>query len=143
MKLGLGSIGALHDLSKCEDFPYPITEEEAQFYCQEDGPLHTHGIYHGSKLVSIMTATFYRVFPCNDSPDGKVVCISGAYTHPDFRHKGYASMLLKEIEEDARAYGANYICLDSTADDFYKRNGFKHAPSNESRMWKRLTSTSA
>jgi GNAT superfamily N-acetyltransferase len=127
----------LMDIAKEPDFPCKLSFEDAKIYCNGD-TVQTYGIYNDDELVSIMTATFCRVFPSKDSPTGKIVQISGAYTRPLYRHKGYAKKLLESIEEIAICYGYDYICCDSIADDLYIKNGFIHAPENESRLWKPL-----
>ena len=131
-------IPALCRLSMQPDFPYPIDKETALTYCS-GGTVQTYGIRYGTDLISVMTATFCMVFPSKDSPSGKIVQISGAYTRPDFRGKGYATKLLERIEQNAIAFGADYLCLDSTADELYLKNGFVAAPDSESRLWKRLS----
>jgi Acetyltransferase (GNAT) family. len=53
------------------------------------------------------------------------------------RHKGLATTLLEAIESDARDYfHADYLCCDSIADKFYKKNGYRLA--QESRLWKKI-----
>lgn len=127
----------LIELSKELDFSCKLDYELAKVYCTRNS-VETYGIYEDDKLVSIMTATFCRVFPCQDSPTGKVIQISGAYTHPDYRHKGYASYILNYIEKIGRLYNNDYLCCDSIADKLYINNDFIKAPKNESRLWKSL-----
>ena len=99
--------------------------------------VHIYGHYVDNQLVSVMTATFMLVMPHVDSPSGRIVHISGAYTHPDFRYRSIASRLLREIEDDARMYfHADYLCCDSSADRLYISNGFEK--SEETRLWKKL-----
>ena len=61
-------------ISKEEGFPYPISEDAARVYCQNrdvfDTGVQTYGVFEDDKLVSVMTATFCLVFPCEDSPSG-------------------------------------------------------------------------
>ena len=140
-RLDESSTDDLCTLSEEADFPYKISKDDARFYCKgtdiSEG-VQTYGVYQENRLTGVMTATFCRVFPHCDSPSGKIIQLSGAYVHPDFRGQGNATALIKAIEEDAVIYGADYICTDSTADELYEKNGFNHAPENESRLWKRL-----
>ena len=133
-------ISALTALSAAEGFPYRLTEDSAAVYCRDREPeaqgVSTYGVFCGEVLVSVMTATFCAVFPCDDSPSGRSVHISGAYTLPGFRGRGYAIVLRERIQDDSAAFGADYICCDSTADGLYLRFGFKSAPAGETRMWK-------
>ena len=119
-KLDNHHIKDLMAISEAEGFPYPITEDVARIYCQgrdATAPgVQTYGVFEDDKLVSVMTATFCLVFPCEDSPSGRIAHISGAYTLPDCRHRHYATELLTAIEADAKAFGADYLCCDSTAD---------------------------
>lgn len=142
-KLDKRKIQALLDISTIDGFPYKLTEEVAKIYCSGKAPtdegVQTYGVFVNNKLVSVMTATFCVVFPCKDSPSGKIVHISGAYTLPEYRHKHYASNLLMMIEMDAVTFGADYICCDSTADGLYLSNEFEPTSENETRMWKKTS----
>ena len=40
------------------------------------------------------------------------------------------------IESDAEAFGADYLCCDSTADGLYLRFGMEPTSDDETRMWK-------
>lgn len=133
-------------LSKNEDFPLRITEKNRYdvkvHYLSGDYPVHsgsqTYGYYVYDELVGVMTATYMYVFLHSDSPNGKVVYISGAYVHPDYRGKGIATELLAYIEKDSKKYfKADYLCCNSSADDLYKKAGF--VESSESRLWKKLS----
>lgn len=139
-KLDQNRISDLLELSKADGFPCELTEALASLYCGDRAPsaagVQTYGAYADDRLVSVMTATFCFVFPCEDSPSGRIVHISGAYTHPAHRRKGFASDLLTLIEEDAKAFGADYLCCDSIADSLYLRFGFKPTDDSETRMWK-------
>lgn len=135
-RLTKSCINDLIDLVKDER---PLTKDIANVICIGENPdkpcTQVYGIYNNNKLISIMTATYSIVFPHMDGT--KVVQISGAYTHPDYRHKGYATKLLKIIEKDAKKYfKADYICLDSEADELYTKNGY--IKSKDSRLWKKL-----
>lgn len=112
-------------------------------YCSGRHPtepcVQMYGIYEYEKLISIMTATFCYVFPHSDSPNGKIVHISGAYTLPKYRNMGYASRLIEAIRIDATMFfGADYICCDTTVPNLFQENGFEISPINETRMWRPL-----
>lgn len=118
---------------------YPLTNEIAKEICTGNLPTkpctQVYGCFRDTKLVAIMTATYYIVFPHEDGT--RIVYISGAYTKESERHKRYATMLLNAIEEDAVNYfNADYICCDSQADELYLHNDFKL--SNCTRLWKQL-----
>lgn len=135
----------LLELSASDGFPYKMTEESASQYCKGKAPaaegVQTYSVFVEAKLVSVMTATFCMVFPCKDSPSGKIVQISGAYTKHEYRHRHYASDLLAMIRRDAIQFGADYLCCDSIADNLYQRNGFKPASEHETRMWQQINSS--
>lgn len=142
IRLDKSRIKDLLDLSSADGFPYQLTEKTARIYCagkafDEEG-VQTYGVWIDDRLVSVMTATFCRVFPCEDSPHGRIVHLSGAFTLPSFRSRRCATELLYLIEKDAAAFGADYLCCDSTADELYRSFGFGPAPENETRMWKKL-----
>ena len=139
-RLDINNIDAILTISESDGFPCTLTEKTAKIYCNNnkapiDG-VRSYGVFENEKLVSIMTATFCYVFPCEDSPCGKIVHISGAYTIPEYRHMHFASDLLEMIEADAILFGADYLCCDSTADGLYLSCGFMPAPKDETRMWK-------
>lgn len=141
-KLNKKSADALSELSAYESFPCNLTKYDAKTFCNDrtcaDEGTQVYGVFDCNKLVSVMTATFFRVFPCRDSPTGRVVHISGAFTLPEYRSRKFASKLLEMIENDAMKFEADYLCCDSTADNLYLNNGFEPAPKNETRMWKRI-----
>ncbi len=138
------SISDLVKISNIKNESYKIYKKDVKQFCKglrpKNGTVQTYGIYEGKQLVSIMTATYMKVFPHIHSKKGKIVHITGAYTLPEYRNKGYATKLLKAIEKDAYRYSADYLCCDSTADDLYINNEFIYAPDNEKRMWKPLGS---
>ena len=112
-----------------------VTEELLGNYFSDS--VRLYGYYEDGKLVSVMTATYCFVFPHEDSPSGRTVQISGAYTKEEYRHRKFASKLLQEIEKDAKEhFKADYLCCDSSADKLYLSNGFEI--SEESRLWKKL-----
>lgn len=141
--LDKNNIQALAELSNENGFSYPLTKETAKIYCAgrapRDAGVQTYGVFAEDRLVSVMTATFLSVFPCKDSPSGRIVHISGAYTLPEYRHRNCATDLVKMIESDAERFGADYLCCDSIADDLYLKNGFSPTPDNETRMWKPIS----
>lgn len=135
-------VKALLRLSAADGFPYRLTQAAAALYCRDKSPslegAQTYGIFADNMLVSVMTATFCMVFPCDDSPSGRIVHISGAYTLPAYRHRHHATALLTKIQSEAEIFGADYLCCDSTADGLYLRFGMEPTDENETRMWKRL-----
>ena len=139
-RLNENRIGDLVALSKEDGFPYVLSEDTAKVYCRGKEPVNervqTYGAFADGRLVGVMTATFCTVFPCEDSPRGRIVHISGAFTLPAFRHRRLATALLELIEADAEVFGADYLCCDSTADGLYRSFGFQPAPEHETRMWK-------
>ena len=120
---GNNLLSAESEIEKC------IIGEGAQIY----------GIFEDDMLVSVMTATFCMVFPCGDSPSGRIVHISGAYTLPAYRHRHHATALLTKIQAEAVLFGADYLCCDSTADGLYLRFGMEPTAAHETRMWKKLS----
>ena len=140
--LGPDDISTLIEFSKSDGFPYKLTsDEQVKPYCYNtilsDESPRTYGYFDDNKLVGVMTITCFRVFPHLDNPTGRIAHISGAYVLPEYRHKGIATDLYKEIEKDMRhTWKPDYICCDSSADDLYIKNGF--IKSNESRLWKVL-----
>ncbi|MBR2732509.1 MAG: GNAT family N-acetyltransferase [Clostridia bacterium] len=141
-KLDGDRIPALVGLSSADGFPFVMTEETARVYCggrqPADDGVQTYGVFEDAALVCVATATFCRVFPHAAAPSGRIVHISGVYTLPDFRNRRYAAQLLDLIGAEARAFGADYLCCDSTADGFYLRCGFAPAPESETKMWKTI-----
>lgn len=133
----------LLDISSADGFPCALKEELAKIYCSGKDPadegVQTYGVFAENRLVSVMTATFCTVFVCKDSPRGRIVHISGAYTLPEYRGKHCATDLLKRIESDAVRFGADYLCCDSIADGLYLKKGFEPTSDHETRMWKTIT----
>lgn len=114
-----------------------LPSELALIYCRSKikfPSIIVYGIYEDDMLVSIMTVTFYYVFAHPDSPTGRIANISGAYTLPEYRHRGYASKLLQLIISTSRAFNVDYLCCDSKADDLYYKQGFILSD-DASRLW--------
>ena len=141
-RLDKSHVKALLRLSAADGFPCRLTQAAATPYCRDKSPslegAQTYGIFADNMLVSVMTATFCMVFPFGDSPSGRIVHISGAYTLPAYRHRHHATALLTKIQSEAVLFGADYLCCDSTADGLYLRFGMEPTDENETRMWKIL-----
>ncbi|MBR3265060.1 MAG: GNAT family N-acetyltransferase [Erysipelotrichaceae bacterium] len=135
------NIDDLVEFSKQDGFPYAVDRNMLKEYCQGADPIkmcvQTYGVYDDDHLISVMTATYQKVFFHPDSPSGNIVHISGAYTVPQRRSQGYGTLLLNLITKEAKEYfKADYICCDTTNVPYFSKNGF--VPSNEDRMWKQL-----
>jgi len=58
-------------------------------------------------------------------------------THPDYRRKGYAQQILKQLENEAKRNGLEELRLRTSkqqkmAQNFYEKNGFKKMRANKS-----------
>ena len=127
----------MSDLLTLTDGKYPPARE----ICSAVPPVapctRVYGCYADGELVAMMTATYSIVFPHKDG--SRMVQISGAYTKEEYRHQGLATKLLSLIQYDAMKYfHADYLCCDSTANGLYEKFGFKSAPEDETRMWKKV-----
>ena len=132
------NIKDLVQFSLQEGFPYAVNENMVKEYCTGEDPVkmcvQTYGVYDEEKLVSIMSASYLNVFYHKDSPHGKTVQISGAFTIPERRSQGFGKMLLDKIIEEAKTYfGADYLCCDTTSPQFFSKYGY--IISSEERMW--------
>lgn len=130
-------IDDLTKLSREEGFPIAFTGELMErFAAQCRAPsFYLFGEYCNDRLVSVGALSVFYVFPCSDSPGGLIGHISGVYTHPDYRRLGYSSVVMHEILEAGRDAGCDYVCLDSTADELYRKLGFIDTPEGETRLW--------
>ena len=141
IRLTKENMADLIEFSRQEGFPFAVDEEMIRDYCRGDDPVsmcvQTYGVYDDDHLISIMTASYLNVFYHPDSPKGKTVHISGAFTRPEQRSKGYGKMLLDKITEDSRIYfGADYLCCDTISPQFFRKYGY--VVSSEERMWIRI-----
>jgi GNAT superfamily N-acetyltransferase len=77
----------------------------------------TYGLTHDSQLVA-----------CGQISKSSSYCahIDNIASHPDYRNRGFASLILKVLEDDARNNGLDYAELLSlhTSISFYKKNGY-------------------
>ena len=138
IRLKAENIPDLKEFTRQEGFPFAVDEEMVKDYCRGDDPeemcVQTYGVYDDEKLIAVMTASFVKVFYHPDSPHGKTVHISGAFTIPERRSQGFGKMLLEKITEDAREYfGADYLCCDTISPQFFGKYGFRE--NSEDRMW--------
>ena len=129
-------IKTLVKLSEESDFPAHLDKKDARFFCSRKRNCITYGIFHNNELVAVTTVSFMQTFPCSDAPHGKVAYISGVYTRPDMRGRGFATELLRQVERKAKKVKMDYICCDSKADKLFLKYGLK--PSSESSLWKIL-----
>jgi GNAT superfamily N-acetyltransferase len=124
-------------LSREEGFPCELTDEVMALLVKNatGDAFLLFGEYSDGRLAAIGALSIFFVFPCPDSPCGLIGHISGVYTHPEYRHQGLSAAIVDQIIDAGREAGCDYVCLDSTADELYRKAGFIHAPENETRMW--------
>lgn len=124
-------------LSREDGFPCELTDEVMALLDKNiaSNSFLLFGEYRGDDLATIGALSIFFVFPCPDSPCGLIGHISGVYTHPAYRHQGLSAAIVDQIIAAGREAGCDYVCLDSTADELYRKAGFIHAPENETRMW--------
>ena len=132
------NINDLVQFSKQEGFPCAIDEDMVKDYCKGSDPVdmcvQTYGVYDDDDLIAVMTASYLKVFYHPDSPKGRTVQISGAFTIPERRSQGYGRMLLEKIIDEARTYfNADYLCCDTIAPQFFGK--YEFIKSSEDRMW--------
>ena len=138
IRLNKENIPDLAAFTRQDGFPFAVDEEMVKEYCSGNDPIgmcvQTYGVYDDGKLIAVMTASFINVFFHPDSPHGKTVHISGAFTVPGRRSQGFGKMLLDRITDDAREYfGADYLCCDTISPQFFGKYGF--ILNAEDRMW--------
>ena len=124
-------------LSREDGFPCVLTDEVMALLDKNiaSNSFLLFGEYRGDDLAAIGALSIFFVFPCPDSPCGLIGHISGVYTHPAYRHQGLSASIVGQLIAAGREAGCDYVCLDSTADELYRKAGFIHAPENETRMW--------
>ena len=83
------NIPDLLEFTRQDGFPYTVDEEMVKDYCTGKDPtdmcVQTYGVYDDEQLIATMTASFIKVFYHPDSPNGRTVHISGAFTRPERR----------------------------------------------------------
>ena len=124
-------------LSREDGFPCELTDEVMALLDKNiaSNSFLLFGEYRGDDLAAIGALSIFFVFPCPDSPCGLIGHISGVYTHPAYRHQGLSASIVDQLIAAGCEAGCDYVCLDSTADELYRKAGFIHAPENETRMW--------
>ena len=124
-------------ISREDGFPCELTDEVLELLSKNiaSNSFLLFGEYQGNELAAIGALSIFFVFPCPDSPCGLIGHISGVYTHPAYRHQGLSASIVDQLIAAGREAGCDYVCLDSTADELYRKAGFIHAPENETRMW--------
>ena len=107
------------------DLPDDLLKEACNGGLPSTPQAQMYGIYKDDRLVSAALATFMYVMPTLTEPAGREVKISGIYTLPEFRNKGYMSELYKFIESDAIKYfAADRLTVEASSEfvGFYKNN---------------------
>ena len=81
----------------------------------------------GEKIVGTSGMSFVEKPPYFSCPSGRIGLLSSMYTYPEYRRMGIAKELLRQVTEEARAYGCG--CVQITASDMgvllYTDFGFK------------------
>ena len=108
-----------------EQIGKPLTEEQASVFCTQQTNTLTYGLYEESKLISIVIASLFLSYPVEGKPSGRVFYISSAGTLPDYRNNGYASTILKVIEDDAKVLRADYILMSSELEALARKNEYQ------------------
>jgi ribosomal protein S18 acetylase RimI-like enzyme len=78
-------------------------------------------------IISQAVVTYYSVLPMLTNPSGQFGYIQNVYTSPEYRRKGIASLLVKEIIEDARSRNVGRLYLSATdmGKPVYEKLGFE------------------
>lgn len=77
-------------------------------------------------VASTAMVSYYQKMPMVSNPSGICGYILNVYTHPDYRRKGYASLLLQTIIDDAkeRNVGVLNLLASDMGRPVYEKLGF-------------------
>lgn len=117
-----GSVSFMH--------PLPIAEArrfwESSLSAAERGERMVLGAFDGETLVSTVTL----ILDCPPNQPHRAE-IAKMMTHPGYRGRGAAAMLLREAERLAATRGRTLLNLDTASEDgaspFYERMGYRYA----------------
>lgn len=140
MRFRNASMNDLHQLVELEALCFPPAEA-ADIYAFKDRlqtfPNHFWVLEENGKIISMINGC------CSEKPvisdemfadaslhqeEGGWQMIFGLMTHPDYRHNGYASILLNKVIEKCKAQDRKGVVLTCKTEliGFYKRLGFVH-----------------
>lgn len=78
-------------------------------------------------IIATAFVCFYDVLPLRNCPSGKIGTIYNVSTHPDYRRRGIATQLLKQLIQDAKERGVGKLYLTATdmGKPLYEKLGFE------------------
>ncbi len=78
-------------------------------------------------IISLAMVTYYSVLPMTSNPNGSFGYIQNVFTDPSYRKQGIASILLKQMIEDAgsRDVGRLYLSATDMGKPVYEKLGFE------------------
>jgi len=88
------------------------------------------------RTVGVGGMVLWRRPPNFKAPDGRIGYILNMYTWPEFRGRGIATRLFRELVEEAKALGIGAFHLHASPDGMgiYRREGFREPPIIELEM---------
>ncbi len=80
------------------------------------------------KIVSAAVVCYYQIIPTVSNTTGNTGYIQNVYTLPEYRGRGLASSLVKEIIQDAKNRGVRRLLLNATdmGKPIYEKIGFQN-----------------
>ncbi len=93
-------------------------------------------VYEGSKAVSCAILGICKKTPNLRVPNGRYGEITGVYTLPSYRCKGYATLLVNNLILFAKQYELSYLALDASEAGMgvYEKCGFSTVDNGYTQM---------
>ena len=70
--------------------------------------------FDGDTFVGAGGVSFYQVMPTYHNPTGRRAYIMNMYVRPEYRRRGIAMQILKQLVDEARRRGVPQITLEAT-----------------------------
>jgi hypothetical protein len=96
-----------------------------------------YGLFYNNELVSIAFLFPYHRSPTNEYPHGQVAELGGLYTKENFRHRKFATIVVKTILSEVKNDFSNLdaIVADATDAGFATLSHFEPKISVDHRIW--------
>lgn len=117
----LGEISGEKDISK-------LIKATKEYYSSNiNKDLFSWGIFENNKIVAIGSLCLFKRIPYEENLSGLEGYILNIYTIPQFRHKGFANIILNEIISYASSANIKRLWLNSSeqGQNIYEKRGFK------------------
>ena len=127
MAIRLEMLCEVNDLSSDYEFSEELKTCAREYFLS--GNQTTILAKDGENIAGMASINYITIMPTFSHPTGKRAFLMSVYTRAEYRRKGIARDMIKQLIEEAKARGCSEIILDATDDGrpLYKSLGFEES----------------